>query len=338
MFSGLKPIVYTGNMHQEVAGSIRAKFVFISFLWSFYRFSLKTCLREKADLIWANWWIPPGLIAARISKKLHIPLVISSHGTDISLLGKSGIISRLSRYVYAQADRATVVSSFLKDKLLDNLEAIADKNVAVIPMPVGMENFPKTSPPENDVPVLLSVARYTRQKRLNDILSAAEKIKADGFSFRILMVGEGPMETELKTLADQKGLSNCIEFIPLVSQQRLGELYRQSDVVMLSSEGEGFGLVLIEAGLTGRAVIGARSGGITDIIKDGENGLLYEVGDIDALADAIKTVLKDDDTRIKLGEGGHQRALDKFSTPVLVDRIYDLFISQMNNQRGSSSA
>ena len=326
-FSGVKPIVYTGNMHQEVAGSFLAKIVFLSFLWSFYRFSLRICRAEKADLIWANWWTPPGMIAARIADKLHLPLVISSHGTDISLLGKGGIIARISRYVYSRTRKATVVSSFLKKKLTDNLDAINPDDVVVIPMPVGREHFPKTPPPNNTPPVLLSVARYTRQKRLADIISAADMIKADGVTFKIIMVGEGPLESELKSLVNQKGLTDNVEFVPLVAQQRLGELYRQADAVVLSSEGEGFGLVLVEAGLTGRPVIGARSGGITDVINDGENGLLFEVGDVKALAGCLKKLFADRELRAALGEGGYKRAIGEFSTPVLVDRVYNLFMS-----------
>jgi glycosyltransferase involved in cell wall biosynthesis len=326
-FSRIKPIVYTGNMHQEVAGSFLAKFVFLSFLWSFYRFALKICREEKTDLIWANWWTPPGLVAAKIATKLNLPLVISSHGTDISLLGKGGIISALSQYVYRRTSRATVVSSFLRKKLLDNVSEISAGNVLVIPMPVGMENFPKIAPPENEVPVFLSVARYTRQKRLDDIISAAGMIAEEGNQFKILMVGEGPLEKELKDLVGKKGLTERVEFIPLVAQQRLGELYRQADAIVLSSEGEGFGLVLVEAGLTGRAVIGARSGGITDIIIDGENGLLFNVGDIEALANCMRKLLTDRETRIKLGEGGYRRVIENFSTSILVERMYDLFVS-----------
>jgi len=332
--SRIKSIVYTGNMHQEVAGSFLAKIVFLSFLRSFYRASLSTCREEKADLIWANWWIPPGLVAARIARKLRLPLVISSHGTDISLLGKKGIVAALSRYVYKRIAKATVVSSYLRKRLLDNLDVIAADDVAVIPMPVGMEYFPKAEPPDNKVPVLLSVARFTGQKKLGDIIQAAAQLASENMAFRIQMVGEGPLEKELKGLIAKKGLLDRVEFIPLVAQQKLGELYRGADAVILASEGEGFGLVLVEAGLTGRAVIGARSGGITDIIEDGNNGLLFEAGDIDGLAGCMRSVITDRALRIKLGEAGYKKAMTAFATPVLVDKIYDVFASLIGRRQG----
>ena len=337
-FSGVKPIVYAGNMHQEVAGSFLAKFVFLSFLWSFYRFAWKICRREKPDLIWANWWAPPGIIAARIAHKLKTPLVISSHGTDIALLGKGGIFRRVGRYVYSRTARASVVSSFLKTRLLGHVDAISGDDVAVIPMPVGMEHFPKTAPPENEIPILLSVARYTSQKRLGDIIEAAARLKAEGMPYKIIMVGEGPLESDLKKAVMDGRLNDRIEFMPLVAQQRLGELYRQSDAVILSSEGEGFGLVLVEAGFTGRAVIGARSGGITDIINDDENGLLFELGDIAGLAECLRRVLTDSELRQRLGEGNFQRASKNFSTPVLVDRVYNLFMSTASEKNRRKQA
>lgn len=337
-FSRSKPLAYTGNMHQEVAGSFSAKIVFLFFLWSFYRAALKVCRTEKPDLIWANWWLPPGLVAARIARRFGVPLVISSHGTDISLLGKSGLISRLSRYVYRRVDKATVVSRFLKDKLLAGVRELPADKVVVIPMPVGMEHFPKTPLPANEIPLFLSVARYTRQKRLDLIISAAEKLAARHLKFKILMVGEGPLETELKEMIRAKGLSVQIEFIPLVAQQKLGELYRQCDAVLLISEGEGFGLVLVEAGLTARPVIGARSGGIVDIIEDGVNGFLIEPGDSEALVRCMHTIMTDRDRRIALSEAGYKKAMAKFSTPVLVNRVFDLFADTVQNYKPKALA
>ncbi|MCP4566016.1 MAG: glycosyltransferase family 4 protein [FCB group bacterium] len=329
-FSTHKPIVYTGNMHQEVAGSVAAKAIFAAFLNSFYFAARRVCRQVRPDVIWANWWIPPGMVAARISASMKIPLVISSHGTDIALLKKRGIFSTLSSYVYARTAKASVVSNFLKETLTENVTAISPDDVAVIPMPVGMEHFPKTVPPENDIPVFLSVARFSRQKRLDDIIAAAEKIIAKLASterppFKVVMVGEGPLENELKEIVQSRGLNDIFDFIPLVAQQRLGELYRQSDAVILSSENEGFGLVLVEAGLTSRPLIGARSGGIIDVINDGENGLLYEVGDVEGLARCMTSLIESPARRAALGEGGYVRAMENFATPVLVDKIYDLF-------------
>jgi glycosyltransferase involved in cell wall biosynthesis len=327
LFSQKTPIVYGGSMHQEVAGSWWAKAVFGGFLRSFHRVADTVCRDQHVDLLWANWWIPPGLVAARIAVRRHIPLVVSSHGTDIALLEKKGLIRILSRYVYRRALGATVVSNFLKEKLLRGVAVIPGDRVWVIPMPVGMETFPQTEPPRNEVPVVLSVARFTRQKRLDDIILASAKLARQGVPFRVIMVGEGPLETELKELVGRQGLAERVEFIPLVAQQRLGELYRQCDVVVLSSEGEGFGLVLVEAGLTGRPVIGARSGGIVDIVEPGVNGLLYDPGDIDGLAGCLEKLFADVGLRVRMGEEGHRRAVEHFSAPVLIGRIYDLFVS-----------
>lgn len=320
-----RPIVYTGNMHQEVAGSIWAKCVFVGFLFSFYRCALKLCREINPDLIWANWWIPPGLVGARIARKMNIPLVISSHGTDIALLGKSPLIGWLSKFVYSRTSRATVVSSFLKEKLCGNVDRISSSNVAVIPMPVGMEYFPRADLPDNHAPVILSVARYSRQKRLDNILAAARTLASEELYFKIILVGEGPLEAELRSLIEKYDLSGKIEMMPLVAQQKLGELYRQSDAVILASENEGFGLVLVEAGLSGRPVIASRSGGITDVIEDDKNGLLFDVGNIDQLAECMRRIITDRALRQRLSDGGYKIATEKFSTPVLVDKVYKLF-------------
>jgi len=329
-FSNSKPIVYTGNMHQEVAGSLFAKLVFAAFLRSFYKAALRVVREQGADVLWANWWIPPGIIAAKIASKLNIPLVISSHGTDIALLKKGGILTRLSSFTYSRTTRASVVSEFLRDTLTGQVKDISPEHIAVVPMPVGMETFPKTAAPENDIPVILSVARYTRQKHLDDLILAVKNVIDRGHPCALRLVGEGPLEHELKALVAENKLEAYVTFTPLVAQQRLAELYRESDIIALVSENEGFGLVLIEAGLTGRPVVGARSGGIPDIIVDGKNGLLVEVGDIDSLAAAFESLIQDKDKRMALGEGGYRRAMDHFSTQVLVDKIHNLFSAALS--------
>jgi len=331
-FSKSKPLAYTGNMHEEVGGSLFAKLVFIGFLYSFYRLAFKICKEQQADLIWANWWIPPGLVAARIASKLQIPLVISSHGTDIALLKKPGLTQTLGSYVYKRTNRATVVSSFLKKSLTENLNDIAPESVAVLPMPVGMEHFPRTDFQDNDTIRFLSVARYTKQKRLHDIVNAAEKLHAEGIDFKVTMVGEGPLENEIRTAVAEKGMAEKFDIGPLVAQQKLGELYRQCDAVLLVSEGEGFGLILVEAGLTGRPVIGSRSGGIVDFIEHDNNGLLIDLGDVDALSACMNKIISNPDEKKRLGEGAYQTAMSSFATDVLVDRMYKVFTSVLESR------
>lgn len=330
LFSRWKSIAYTGSMDKEVAGSFVSKIVFLFFIFAFYRQAKRLCRRELPDLIWANWWIPPGLIAARIARIINRPLVISSHGTDIALLGKKGIIGRLARYVYNRTNKATVVSHYLREKLLNHLTAFGETNVEVVPMPVGMENFIRSDVMNNEIPVFLSVARFTRQKRLDDILSAAEILRSDQLQFKIIFVGEGPLEKQLKESVNEKRLDDWVEFKPMVAQKKLGQLYRESDAVVLSSEGEGFGLVLVEAGFCGRPVIGSRSGGITDIIDDTKNGLLFELGNIDDLARCMKAIIGDGVLRTRLGDEGYKKCVERFSTTVLVDRMYNIFRSQVD--------
>ncbi|MCK5124931.1 MAG: glycosyltransferase family 4 protein [candidate division Zixibacteria bacterium] len=324
-FSNIKPLVYSGHMHEEVAKSLFAKFVFLGLLKSFYSFALKVCREEKADLIWANWWIPPGLAAARIAQKLGIPLVISSHGTDIALLSKPGITGKLSKYVYKRTSRATVVSTFLKEQLIKRVPYIKPDKIDIIPMPVGMEHFPLKEFKPKEIPIFLSVARYTRQKRLFDIVYAADILNKEGLKFNIIMVGEGPLKTELHQVTQEKGIAESFTIGPLVAQQKLAQLYQECDCVLLVSEGEGFGLILVEAGLTGRPVIGSKSGGITDVLRHDVNGLLIDLGDVNMLAKHMKSIILDIELKKRLGKEAHCIATEKFGTPVIVEKVYQLF-------------
>jgi glycosyltransferase involved in cell wall biosynthesis len=314
-------------MHEVVGGSLLGKLIFFFFLRAFIRAAARILSALQPDLIWANWWIPPGLVAERISGKSRCPVVLSSHGTDIGLLVKSETVNKVGRKVYRKASRASVVSEFLKARLLASVDTISDDRVEVIPMPVGVEHFPKAELPNNDPPVFLSVARFTKQKRLSDIIEALAILRKRGVECRVIFLGEGPLESDLRERAGKLGVADMTEFHTLVAQQILGRYYRDSDGVLLVSENEGFGLVLVEAGLSGRPVIATRSGGIPDIVDDGANGILVDVGDVEEIADALQSLVTNKDKRRRLGDEGHRMAMERFAPSVLVDRIDQLFRS-----------
>ncbi len=313
-------LAYRGNMHQLVAESWTNKVLFLRFLFSFLRRALSLCAHRNVDLISTQWWIPAGLVGYVVSLWNRKPYVATSHGTDIRMLEKGGLLAKIAGRVYRRAEYVTTVSSFLRDRLGQSVN-LDPRKVRIIPMPVTPETFSPTPLTNRSTKQILCVARFTPQKKLDVFLKACSLLKGKGIDFRAKIVGEGPLKEFLLEEVTHLGLENQVALVHTVPQGKLNLLYAESYVCVLPSVEEGFGLVLVEAQLCRRPVIGARSGGITDIIQDGISGLLVAADDHQDLASAMERVLGDFQLALRLAEGGYQSAQKKYS-PRAVLREY----------------
>jgi glycosyltransferase involved in cell wall biosynthesis len=316
-------LAYIGNMHELVAQSWINKLLFLFFIFSFLLSALGLTFRKKFDLISAHWWIPGGLIGYPCSRLARKPLVITSHGTDIRLLERSGLSSRLARLVYHQAKYVTTVSSFLKERLIHNLRLEPEK-VKVIPMPVTPEVFRPTPRRSEKVKLILCVARFTPQKGLDFFLRACQILKEKTIDFQAKIVGEGPLKNYLQEEIANLNLEDRVFLLDTLPQEKLNLLYAESYLCVLPSVDEGFGLVLVEAQLCKRPVVGTRSGGITDIIEDGKSGILVPPQDQVSLAFAMERILTNKNLACQLAEGGYQSAMAKFSPQAVLKKYREV--------------
>jgi glycosyltransferase involved in cell wall biosynthesis len=154
--------------------------------------------------------------------------------------------------------------------------------------------------------VVLSVARLVKQKGLNYLINAFEEIN-DGES-NLVIFGHGPEEKSLKKMIEKKGLQKKARVIWSANiEKRMNELYAMSDVFVLPSLYEPFGMVLVEAMASGKPVIGSEIGGIPEVITE-KNGLLFEPKNVNQLKDKVETLLSDEKKRRQLGLNGRHRA------------------------------
>jgi glycosyltransferase involved in cell wall biosynthesis len=316
-------LAYIGTMHELVAASWSGKILFVCFLVSFLAKALSLSIRERIDLVSAQWWIPGGLIGYLVSIFRRKPLIVTSHGTDIRLLEKSPLSRKLARPVFRRAKYVTTVSGFLKEKLVRNTKAAPEK-VKVIPMPVTPDTFVPTPLPDDAIKLILCVARFTPQKGLDCFLKACRMLKDKGIDFRAKIVGEGPLKESLQEEIVKLQLENKVLLVDIVPQNELNRLYAESYLCVLPSIEEGFGLVLVEAQLCKRPVVGTRSGGITDIIRDGESGLLVPPKDHQSLAEAMERILTDEQLAETLAEDGCKSALARFSPKAVLQKYLEV--------------
>jgi glycosyltransferase involved in cell wall biosynthesis len=306
---------YAGNMHKQVMRPL-GLLKFLLFMISYACKAVELVNREKPDVVFAQWLIPSGIVGWFVSVFRGKKLYVTSHGADIVLLKKSGLLRSLARLIYRRCTKAFVVSNYLRETALD-LDLTTPAKIEVCPMPARTDLFGKQPVLERIPPLILAVARFTHQKQLEVLIKALGMLRDDDIDFVCEIYGEGEREAELLTLIAESSLQERVLLKAPVPQAQLAKIYPSARVTVLPSINEGFGMTLVEAKLSGSAVIGARSGGILDIIHDRETGLLFEPGNAEQLAAQIRSILSDEQLYRNLITNAKKDAEKRFSPDVI---------------------
>lgn len=293
-----------------------------SFFNTFRRMA-ETVRRETSPrVIHAHWWVPGGWVARSIVRDGR--LIITSHGADVRLLERKVWMRPLARRVYERAEIVTTVSRSMAESINSMIPSVHGR-LRVAPMPSDDTIFTGSVRDQlSSPPVILCVTRYTVQKRNDVLIRALDQMRDAGQQFQCRLIGDGDAESVSALITELK-LHDRVLQIPSMTQTELAGEYRRADVTVLPAVDEGFGLVLAEAQLCGCPVVGARSGGITDIITDGQTGLLANPDDPTDLAKALSLVLSDTDLRVRLARDGQQSARNNFSSEAIVDKFLDWY-------------
>ncbi|HWR82297.1 MAG TPA: glycosyltransferase, partial [Candidatus Deferrimicrobium sp.] len=280
-------LAYRGNMQQRVLGSLSGLIKFRRLLHSYTKAALDVIGREKPHVIAGHWLIPAGMVMKRLARSVRLPMILSSHGTDIRLIRHfGGMPYRYFKPLTHQLKRWTVVSGFLKEQIL-SLDSRLKDLIEVLPLPHDESTFYKDDSIPRDSDLVVAVTRFTKQKRVDHLIRAFAKVVERRPQARLEIYGSGPLQAEIERLVDSLSLRSRVTIIPPVAQQMLRAAYNRAAVVVLNSYQEGFGLALSEAMMCGAAVVGADSGGIPDIVRHGETGLLVSVDNTDSLSLAM---------------------------------------------------
>jgi glycosyltransferase involved in cell wall biosynthesis len=170
----------------------------------------------------------------------------------------------------------------------------------------------------------LYVGSLIRRKRVDILLRAFAEVKAKSPRARLVIVGGGPLETELKALATELGVNDAVQFTGLLKEFPL-ELFRSADLFVSASESESFGLVFGEAMAFRLPVVACRVGGIPEVVEDGVTGRLVPANDPAAMSKALLELLQDNQVRLRMGEAAAKRVTDKFQLADTVSRTFEVF-------------
>jgi len=331
----LQKLCYEGGILPNIKESNLSKIQLPLLFTSEFFHTLKLIKKEKIDLIHAHWIVPSGLIGSACKKMLKMPLITTVHAGDIFPLQKK-YLKRIGKAALNNCDVCTVNSNATMEAVL-KISDIQNR-LKVIPMGVNLNTFARASaqdrtkkPSPDGKYTILSAGRLVEKKGVTYLIEAMPMILEKLPQVRLVVVGDGSEEQRLKEQAKRLMLDASVEFIGSVTNAELPRFYNNADLFVLPSiidsrgDTEGLGVVLLEAMACRTPVIGSRVGGITDIIKDGFNGLLSEPKDAQDLASKVVELLLDEELRQRFADNGLKTVTDRFSWDVVVKQFADLY-------------
>jgi len=257
-------------------------------------------LHEKLNILHVHYAIPHASAAVNAKQILatygiHIPIVTTLHGTDITLLGKDKSFKPVIEYAINQSDAVTAVSQNLKDETLLNFKI--KNEIKVIPNFIDMSLYNQDCNQilrdkfaKKEEPILVHISNFRKVKRVKDVVKIFEKVNKQVTS-KLLMIGDGPERLKAEQLCRKLGIAKQVRFLGKLKV--IEKFLCIADVFVLPSETESFGLVALEAMASKVAVISTNSGGLPEVNIDGKTGYLSDVGDVNKMANDTIELLKD---------------------------------------------
>ena len=267
---------------------------------------------QRPDVVFASAYRPTGLPAAFLARRMAIPVVFYVHGTEFLTERRNPVRRALLRHACRHV-KALVANSHNTARLVHEIVGPLKTAVEVIHPGIFVGCFAPVAEPEGS-PVILTLSRLARRKGVDLVLRAAAQLRAGEFGdLKVVVGGDGPSREELHALARALGIWDSVEWLGSVPRERVPAVISRSTLFVLASREdpldlESFGIVYLEAGAVGRAVVGARVGGVSEAVLDGQTGLLVSPDSPDALAKAIGDLLRDPARRCRLGQEGRRRA------------------------------
>lgn len=281
---------------------------------------------QKLDILHVHYAIPhatSAYLAKQILGKNGIPFTTTLHGTDITLVGLEPSYLHAVKFSIENSDGVTAVSRHLKEKTLTNYSIT--KDIEVIPNFVDTKKykklpackFKKQIAPNNEK-ILVHVSNFRKVKRVPDIVRIFHEVQKE-IPSRLVLVGDGPDRSNTEQLCRE--LNVCNDVIFLGKQAELVDIYSASDIFLMPSQSESFGLSALEAMSCGLPVVSSSVGGLPELQVHGETGFIAEIGDITRMARYTIDLLRNENKYSLFSEAARRRAVEKFE----VDHIVPLY-------------
>jgi len=270
---------------------------------------------EKLDLLHVHYAIPhasAAFMAQEILKtyNIFIPTITTLHGTDITLVGKDPSFEPVITFSINKSNFVTSVSESLKQETLNHFNV--KNNIEVIPNFINIKNYQLSNNEKykkrfasNNEHIITHISNFRKVKRIDDVINIFEKVN-EKLPCKLLLVGDGPERNKAELLCREKELSNNVIFLGHLKSTV--EVLNISDLFLLPSEKESFGLAALEAMAAGVPVISTISGGIPELVEHGKSGFLSNIGDIKHMVQNSIKILENKNTHLNFKMSALKRA------------------------------
>ena len=271
---------------------------------------------KDLDILHAHYAIPFGaaaLLAKQIVADHPLKVVMTLHGTDITLVGNNASFKPVTRMTIDRADAVTVVSQFLEDETRRQFGVTRDLNVVYNFIDPDRHDIKATPCLTQGVPegqkTVMHISNFRPVKQIRHVIRVFAKI-AEKIDARLVLIGDGPDASVVCELGEELGISDRIKFVGVVD--RVAPLLAAADLFLLPSSTESFGLVALEAMASGVPVVASHVGGIPEVVEEGVNGYLAHPDDVDTMAERALRLLTDERLHQQFAAAGRDRARKLF--------------------------
>lgn len=291
---------------------------------------------ENIEIIHCHYAIPhtvSGIIARDIvNKYLQTYVVTTLHGTDVTLVGNQENFRQIVKYALDNTDAITCVSEFLYHTTIR--EFSPSKPLEVIPNFVDTEEYRRKHLPNlrnkfarDNEKIIIHISNFRKVKRVPDVVRAFHLIEKE-IPSKLILVGDGPEFGEVENLISKLDLKNRVWC--LGEQSSVVELLSISDLFLLTSETEGFGLAALESLSCEVPVVCYQVGGLPELVQNEFNGFLVPFGDIELLANRSVEILKNNTLREELSQNARKFVIENYDSKKITLKYLNLYQSLIN--------
>ena len=302
----------------------------------------------ELDLLHVHYAIPHSVSALLARQMLaargrRLPFVTTLHGTDITLVGLDHSYLPITRYAIQESDGVTSISDYLREQTITRfevtrpIETVSNFVNCDVYAPISEDRRRQELRSRFAGPgeaILMHLSNFRPVKRVVDAVKIFARVVRE-HPAQLVLIGDGPDRSAAEWLAHDLGIHHRVHFIG--KQERVNELLPLADLLLMPSELESFGLVALEAMACKVPTIATRVGGIPELIDDGQTGLLFPVGDVEAMAQAAIDLLADRNRLESMRDAARQTARKRYCATLVVPQ-YVRFYEQIMASGGATQA
>ncbi|PJB82259.1 MAG: N-acetyl-alpha-D-glucosaminyl L-malate synthase BshA [Acidobacteria bacterium CG_4_9_14_3_um_filter_49_7] len=287
-------------------------------------------VKYNIDIIHSHYALPHAVAAllARDISGRNVKCVTTLHGTDITVVGAHPTMKNITCHALMKCDAITAVSNYLRIET-ENIFGMPEGRIQTIYnflnpefFNPGLEKKDQLNP-ENDF-ICLHISNLRKVKQPLDVIRIFHGLSTKSSrSMKLWILGEGPMQSEMMILAGALGIEKQVQFMGI--RTNIGPIVASANLLIMPSMEESFGLSALEAMACGVPVVAACAGGLPEVVKDRETGILFPTGDIDAAIENALRLVNDPRLLEEMGKKAAKHAVETFNMNAIVNQYNELY-------------